>query len=87
MEPAIFFSGPPNLNELCCLSVCVPISDNLCVMQPHIVRCRELIFTEPDVLASPVLGEASTFHIILQQSLYKTGRLHMRLQKQGMQVS
>ncbi|KAK0061793.1 hypothetical protein Bpfe_008708 [Biomphalaria pfeifferi] len=90
-EPAIFFGPPPNINDLCCITVELYSTNKFIatssVLQLHIVKCREIIFTEPDVIASPVFGLENTFNVILQQTLFKTGKLQARLQKQGMKFS
>ncbi|CAL1544098.1 unnamed protein product, partial [Lymnaea stagnalis] len=56
-------------------------------IQAHIVKCREVIFTEPDVICCPSCYSDNSFSVIMKQSFFKTGKLQSRLQKQGIQIS
>ncbi|CAG5120748.1 unnamed protein product [Candidula unifasciata] len=89
MEPVILFTSPPNFEELCGVTVLVKpsVQPQLVSLQPHITKCREIIFTEPDVIASPSCDLDACFNIVMQQSLFKSGRVQARLQKLGCQLS
>ncbi|BFZ13380.1 hypothetical protein BsWGS_16419 [Bradybaena similaris] len=89
MEPVILFSSPPIFEELCGITVLVKpsVHSHLASLQPHITKCREIIFTEPDVIASPSSDLDACFNIVMQQSLFKSGRVQARLQKLGCQLS
>ncbi|KAK2188961.1 hypothetical protein NP493_119g08023 [Ridgeia piscesae] len=83
----LYFADVPALHELCLVVVSVPTDCKLgSGKQPHIIRCRELIFTEQDILATPSLGHGHSVQIVMPQSLYKTGRLQSRFQKMGLQA-
>jgi hypothetical protein len=49
--------------------------------------CRQLIFSEPEVIASPASGEDGVVYIIMTDDYYKTGRLQLHLEKLNMAVS
>ncbi|XP_071784966.1 uncharacterized protein [Asterias amurensis] len=96
--PSIFFAKVPDFKDLCSitLNVCDSLSQSgggdrnstkYVGSQPQIIKCRELIFTEPMILASPSLQQEQNIYVILQQSLWKSGRLQARCQKMGLQVS
>ncbi|XP_071176051.1 uncharacterized protein C18orf63-like [Mytilus edulis] len=87
----VLFADPPALDDLCVISVCVnkllqsvPSTSRF---QIQTIKCREIIFTEPDVIASPSFELESIFHVVLQQALFKTGRLQARFQKLGLEIS
>ncbi|XP_013404805.2 uncharacterized protein LOC106169749 [Lingula anatina] len=82
----LYFSCPPQMKELCAVTVCVTQQASVCRQLPQILKCRELIFTEPDILATPALGFMSRVHIIMQKSLYRTGRLQTRFEKMGLEA-
>ncbi|KAK3085939.1 hypothetical protein FSP39_011052 [Pinctada imbricata] len=92
-SPVIFFSTLPGLEDLCTIDVSVVNKTDgssvvtPSILQPQVIRCRELIFTEPEILASPSYGDECTFHVVLKQSLYRTGRLQSRFQKIGLKAS
>ncbi|XP_067652749.1 uncharacterized protein C18orf63-like [Haliotis asinina] len=90
-EPVVLFASPPPLEELCAISVTltsgIVISQVASTWQPQIIKCREIIFTEPDILASPAFDVENCFYVVLQQSLFKTGRLQNRFQKIGLETS
>ncbi|ELT91567.1 hypothetical protein CAPTEDRAFT_198419 [Capitella teleta] len=85
MRPAspseIFFCQIPNLQHLCSVLVRFPSSEtNEQNSQPHILKCRELIFTDPEIIGTPLFKE-KTIQLIMQQSYFKSGRLQIRLEK------
>ncbi|XP_072052020.1 uncharacterized protein [Amphiura filiformis] len=91
--PSIYFAKVPNFQDLCTVSLQVssdaPGISNVSQFgsQPQIIKCRELIFTEPNVLASPSLQEQGLIFVIIQQSFWKTGKLQTRCQKSGLKIS
>ncbi|KAJ9578625.1 hypothetical protein L9F63_005115 [Diploptera punctata] len=50
----------------------------------QIFRCRQLIFTEPDILACPITGLESAIYIVMTDEFYKTGKLQSHLEKLNM---
>ncbi|XP_038066552.1 uncharacterized protein LOC119736608 [Patiria miniata] len=91
---SIFFASTPNFKDLC--SVTLQVQENTeggmtpskyVGSQPQIVKCRQLIFTEPGVLASPSLQQEGYIYAVLQQSVWKSGRLQARCQKMGLVVN
>ncbi|CAC5403084.1 unnamed protein product [Mytilus coruscus] len=87
----VLFADPPALDDLCVISVCVnkilQTVPSTSRFQIQTIKCREIIFTEPDVIASPSFELESIFHVVLQQALFKTGRLQTRFQKLGLEIS
>ncbi|XP_052063092.1 uncharacterized protein C18orf63-like [Mytilus californianus] len=87
----VLFADPPALDDLCVISVCVKkilqTVPSTSRFQIQTIKCREIIFTEPDVIASPSFELESIFHVVLQQALFKTGRLQTRFQKLGLEIS
>jgi hypothetical protein len=49
--------------------------------------CRQLIFSEPEIIASPTNGEDGAVHIVMTNDYYKTGKLQLHLEKLNMTVS
>ncbi|XP_046328623.2 uncharacterized protein C18orf63-like [Haliotis rufescens] len=90
-EPVVLFASPPPLEELCAITVTlssgITFSQIASTWQPQIMKCREIIFTEPDILATPAFDVENCFSVVLQQSLFKTGRLQNRFQKIGLETS
>ncbi|XP_022082271.1 uncharacterized protein LOC110974745 [Acanthaster planci] len=95
---SIFFATVPDYKDLC--SVTIQVQDSASSFakrggtaskyvgsQPQIVKCRELIFTEPGLLASPSLQQEGHIYVVLQQSVWRSGRLQSRCQKMGLVVS
>ncbi|XP_076109749.1 uncharacterized protein LOC143078713 [Mytilus galloprovincialis] len=87
----VLFADPPALDDLCVISVCVnkllQTVPSTSRFQIQTIKCREIIFTEPDVIASPSFELESIFHVVLQQALFKTGRLQARFQKLGLEIN
>ncbi|XP_062596488.1 uncharacterized protein C18orf63-like [Saccostrea cucullata] len=86
--PVIVLAECPPLEELLAITVC--ITRNLHIsstLQPHIIRCRELIFTEPEIIATPSFNTDNAFHVVLKRTLFNTGKLQARFSKIGLQCS
>ncbi|XP_046677561.1 uncharacterized protein C18orf63-like [Homalodisca vitripennis] len=49
--------------------------------QNQIFKCRCLIFSEVEVIASPVLGAVHKIHIIVSRQFYRSGKLQHHLDK------
>jgi hypothetical protein len=49
--------------------------------------CRQLIFSEPEVIASPASGEDDVVYVIVTNDYYKTGKLQLHMEKLNMTVS
>ncbi|CAH1778773.1 unnamed protein product [Owenia fusiformis] len=86
----LLFAESPTLTKLWKLTVCLP-KDFVCTgviykCSPQIIKCRELIFTEPDIIATPDLNYEKKLLIILTQTMYKSGKLQARLNKMGFKV-
>ncbi|XP_078338366.1 uncharacterized protein LOC111137599 isoform X2 [Crassostrea virginica] len=86
VTPVIVLAKCPELEEL--LSITLWTTKNLnnssSTFQPHVIRCRELIFTEPDIIATPAFNSDNTFHVVLKKVLYNTGKLQTRFSKTGL---
>ncbi|XP_025115244.1 uncharacterized protein C18orf63-like [Pomacea canaliculata] len=88
IEPVVLFACTPNLSDLCALTVSLNGRNfDAWPTQPKILKCRELIFTEPDIIATPSVDRESCFNIILPKQLFKSGRLQARLKKNNMQIT
>ncbi|XP_060075255.1 uncharacterized protein C18orf63-like [Ylistrum balloti] len=85
----LLFADPPNLNELCTITAKLSkqIVQQASAVQPQILKCREIIFTEPSIIATPAHDVSNAFYIVMEQSLFKTGRLQARFQKIGLEAS
>lgn len=85
----LLFADPPNLNELCVVTAKISkqILQQSSAVQPHILKCREIIFTEPSIIATPAYDVNNALHVVMEQSLFKTGRLQARFQKIGLEIS
>ncbi|KAK7500197.1 hypothetical protein BaRGS_00008420 [Batillaria attramentaria] len=88
LEPILLFASKPDLDELCTVTVRVDQrSTGVSPTQPRVLKCRETIFTEPGVMASPSPDFFDCFNVVMPQSLYKTGRLQTRMKNNQLQVS
>ncbi|KAJ8042511.1 hypothetical protein HOLleu_13580 [Holothuria leucospilota] len=86
MQSCLYFASTPNLQSLCTVLVKLGSdhsSDNSTALkvQPQVIRCRELIFTDDRVLASPSLQERNHIYVIVQQSYWKTGQFQALCKK------
>jgi hypothetical protein len=52
-----------------------------------VFSCRQLIFSEPKIIASPASGEDGILYIVMTDDYYKSGRLQLHLEKLNMTVS
>jgi hypothetical protein len=52
-----------------------------------VFSCRQLIFSEPEIIASPAIGEDGVVYILMTNDYYKTGKLQLHLEKLNMTVS
>ncbi|XP_064611999.1 uncharacterized protein C18orf63-like [Liolophura sinensis] len=89
-KPVLLFSNPPNFEELYAISLLVTNPQqgvHSSRNQTRILKCRELIFTEPDIIATPSFGDDCSITLILQHSVYVTGRLQARFQRIGLKAS
>nr|XP_054748659.1 uncharacterized protein C18orf63-like isoform X2 [Lytechinus pictus] len=50
------------------------------------LKCRELIFTESNVLASPSLQDEGCIYVIITSEFWQSGKLQERCQKMNLQV-
>ncbi|XP_061188468.1 uncharacterized protein LOC133196618 [Saccostrea echinata] len=86
--PVIVLAECPPLEELIAITVCITRNTHiLSNLQPHIIRCRELIFTEPEIIATPSFNSDDTFHVVLKRTLFNNGKLQARFSKIGLQCS
>ncbi|PSN32725.1 hypothetical protein C0J52_20408 [Blattella germanica] len=53
----------------------------------QIFKCRQLIFTEPEILASPVIGKELAVYIVMTEEFYKSSKLQTHLEKLNMNSS
>ncbi|XP_035678904.1 uncharacterized protein LOC118417449 [Branchiostoma floridae] len=73
-QALLFFSSLPDLKKLCVITLTVkkaaktPTSSGPATgkFQLQITKCRELIFTEAGILASPSVDDYDTINIIVQ---------------------
>jgi hypothetical protein len=49
--------------------------------------CRQLIFSEPEIIASPASGEDGVVCIVMTNDYYRTGKLQLHSEKLNMTVS
>ncbi|KAL5022848.1 hypothetical protein ScPMuIL_002003 [Solemya velum] len=89
-SPVLLFARPPEFQDLCTVNVLVPnftqSNPTASKFQPQTIKCREVIFTEPDVIGTPSFDIDNCFHLVMQQSLFKSGRLQARFQKHGLEM-
>ncbi|XP_078608774.1 uncharacterized protein C18orf63-like isoform X2 [Branchiostoma floridae x Branchiostoma japonicum] len=94
-QALLFFSSLPDLKKLCVITLTVkkaaktPTSSGPATgkFQLQITKCRELIFTEAGILASPSVDDYDTINIIVQTPMYESGRLKPRFEKMNLCVS
>ncbi|XP_023704698.1 uncharacterized protein C18orf63 isoform X2 [Cryptotermes secundus] len=85
----VLFSSLPKKEVICCVVGYVKYSekcDSSAKSKYHwqILRCRQLIFSEPEIIASPASGEDGAIYIIMTDEYYKTGKLQLHLEKLSM---
>ncbi|ESO87810.1 hypothetical protein LOTGIDRAFT_234835 [Lottia gigantea] len=87
-EPVILFASRPCFDEFCAMTIYISNpGDFEMTSQPHVIRCRELLFTEPEIISTPSLDFDQCFYVIMHHKLYKTGRLQTRFEKKGLKAS
>ncbi|KAL3859485.1 hypothetical protein ACJMK2_009704, partial [Sinanodonta woodiana] len=69
--PLILFATSPSLDDLRIVNVYISSSQiqstqTASSFQAQIIKCREFIFTEPDVIGSPSYESENCFHLITQ---------------------
>lgn len=74
------------VNKMTSNQNCYTVS-NYCLSFKLIFYCRQLIFSEPEIIASPASGEDGAIYIIMTDEYYKTGKLQLHLEKLNMTVS
>ncbi|XP_033117620.1 uncharacterized protein C18orf63-like [Anneissia japonica] len=87
LQSSLFFANLANADKL--WSVKVRINDQQQCgatqkMRPQIMKCRELIFTEPLVIASPCLMEDGFIFVVVHQGYWNTGILQNHFLKMGL---
>ncbi|XP_076372398.1 uncharacterized protein C18orf63-like [Tachypleus tridentatus] len=83
----LFFIDVPNVNNLVCVIVkVINVSPEESSRQKQILKCRELIFTEPTIIATPLLYSVSEFQVILQKEEWQTHRFQTHLERMDLQV-
>ena len=69
----LFFSDCPSLQALCSVQLQVPkpngINMAMSTYQPQLIKAREFIFTEPEIIATPLLNTDRKMQIIMQVHL------------------
>ncbi|XP_019640134.1 PREDICTED: uncharacterized protein C18orf63-like [Branchiostoma belcheri] len=94
-QALLFFSSLPDLKRLCVVTLTVKRVSKTSTsngpatgkFQLQITKCRELIFTEAGILASPSVDDYDTINIIVQSSIYESGKLKPRFEKMNLSVS
>ncbi|XP_078689239.1 uncharacterized protein LOC144920764 [Branchiostoma floridae x Branchiostoma belcheri] len=94
-QALLFFSSLPDLRKLCVVTLTVKRVSKASTsngaatgkFQLQITKCRELIFTEAGILASPSVDDYDTINIIVQSSIYESGKLKPRFEKMNLSVS
>uniref|UniRef100_A0A1B6CIA3 DUF4708 domain-containing protein n=1 Tax=Clastoptera arizonana TaxID=38151 RepID=A0A1B6CIA3_9HEMI len=84
----VLFARVPKHSDLCCVIATInsePKKDKL-INDYHcqILKCRCLIFTEPEVIASPVLGAIKQIYVIVSRTFYESRKLNHHLEKLNM---
>ncbi|XP_068712086.1 uncharacterized protein C18orf63-like [Montipora foliosa] len=81
----LYFAHLPNLDELTAVKASIQKrkNDKLNAIQP--MCCRELIFTEPNVLVSPILEEKNQFFLVAQGTVFQSSKFKELLQKLNIQ--
>ncbi|XP_022257917.1 uncharacterized protein C18orf63-like, partial [Limulus polyphemus] len=83
----LFFIHVPNVNNLVCVILKVKnVDPEESSRQKQILKCRELIFTEPTVIATPLLWSVSEFQVILQREHWQTQKFQTRLERMDLRV-
>ncbi|XP_052229839.1 uncharacterized protein C18orf63-like isoform X2 [Dreissena polymorpha] len=87
--PLILFATPPPLDQLRALTVNIPNTvPTASRFQPQVIKCREFIFTEPEVIGTPSADiNDHSFHLVTNVSLIQSGKIQNRLSRIGLQVS
>ncbi|KAL9974439.1 hypothetical protein ACROYT_G011469 [Oculina patagonica] len=77
----LFFGSLPNLEELVAAKATIQMNkdDEIGAIQP--MCCRELIFTEPKVLVSPLLEERNQLFLITPKLTFQSSQFQELLQK------
>ncbi|PIK50053.1 hypothetical protein BSL78_13062 [Apostichopus japonicus] len=90
MKSSLYFAKTPHLQDLCTVVVKLAISNNqetptTFKVQPQIIKCRELIFLDGRIIATPSLQEKTHIYVVLQQSYWKTGQFQGLCKKLGLE--
>ncbi|CAH1269031.1 C18orf63 [Branchiostoma lanceolatum] len=94
-QALLFFSSLPDIKKLCVVTLTLKravkapssIGPATGKFQQQITKCRELIFTEAGILASPSVDDYDTINIIVQTPIYESGKLKARFEKMNLYVS
>ncbi|XP_049856962.1 uncharacterized protein C18orf63-like isoform X1 [Schistocerca gregaria] len=85
----VVFASVPKPSDLCCIVAKVNVSEKRdssakSDYQWQILKCRQLIFSVPEIIASPVLGSQGWIYVITTKGNKAAGRLDIHLQKFGL---
>ncbi|XP_077983045.1 uncharacterized protein C18orf63-like [Glandiceps talaboti] len=93
---ALFFVRLPEMKELCAITLVIKREttqdngNNQCktksAHQLQVIKCRELIFTEPNIMATPSLDDCRKIYLTMHQHVWKAKTLLLKFQKMGLQV-
>ncbi|XP_049947686.1 uncharacterized protein C18orf63-like [Schistocerca serialis cubense] len=85
----VVFASVPKPSDLCCIVAKVNVSEKRdssakSDYQWQILKCRQLIFSVPEIIASPVLGSQGWIYVVTTKGNKAAGRLDIHLQKFGL---
>ncbi|XP_060580603.1 uncharacterized protein C18orf63-like [Ruditapes philippinarum] len=88
-KPLILFATPPPLEQLCALTIRLSTTtQSAAKFQPQVIKCREFIFTEPEVIGTPSPDITDhCFHLVAKVSFINSGKLQARISRIGLQVT
>ncbi|XP_045194034.2 uncharacterized protein C18orf63-like [Mercenaria mercenaria] len=88
-KPIILFATPPPLDQLCALTIRLSASaQSVARFQPQVIKCREFIFTEPEVIGTPSADiNDHCFHLVAKVSFMNAGKLQARMSRIGLQTT
>ncbi|XP_070575549.1 uncharacterized protein C18orf63-like [Ptychodera flava] len=88
---ALFFATLPEMKELCFVTLVISQdvlhkNKETSVHQLQVIKCRELIFTEQNIMATPSLDDTTKIFVTMHMGAWKSKALLPKFQKMGLQV-
>lgn len=83
------FSKLPSTSELLCLNAIIERGENIKITTYNsiILKCRQLIFENQNVLAYPELDKTYFVVIVIKETYFTSGNLKDSLKKYNLRVS